>query len=164
MATKYVVRGMAEEGTCEHCGANCPKRRVYVQPVYADGDRGEVQAWGVICAGTVRSGSKSVRIQNQIVAEAKRADADREYAKRQKIARVVADNLSRDFGGGVVVVFQSAKDGANRLYRMTGRAIAGSYFAENAAGHIVRVDGSDADDVQFFAGLGFVQTTAAVAG
>jgi len=39
----------------------------------------------------------------------------------------------------------------------------GSYFAENAAGHIVRVDGTDAKDVQFYADLGFTQTTAAVA-
>jgi hypothetical protein len=39
----------------------------------------------------------------------------------------------------------------------------GSYFAENAAGHIVRVDGTDAADVEFYAARGFVQITATVA-
>jgi hypothetical protein len=52
--TGYKIMGMAEEGKCQHCGANCPKRRVYVMPVDADGNRGEVEAWGVICASKVR--------------------------------------------------------------------------------------------------------------
>jgi len=47
--TGYKIKGMAEEGTCEHCGANCPKRRVYVETA-----AGDVQAWGVICASKVR--------------------------------------------------------------------------------------------------------------
>jgi hypothetical protein len=51
----FKIMGMAEEGKCEHCGANCPKRRVYVMPVDADGNHdGEVQCWGVICASKVR--------------------------------------------------------------------------------------------------------------
>lgn len=159
----FKVLGMAEDGKCECCGANCPKRRVAVMPLDADGNQaGDVQFFGVICASKIRTGSKAVRFQNQILAEAKRADMDREYFTRQKMARVVADSLTRNFDG-VVVTFQSAKDGANRLYRMTGRNIIGSYFAENASGHIVRVDGNDANDVQFYADMGFTQTTAAVA-
>lgn len=48
--TRYEIKGMADEGRCEHCGANCPKRRVYVRPI----DGGEVQAWGVVCASRAR--------------------------------------------------------------------------------------------------------------
>lgn len=68
MATRYTIKGMAEEGTCEHCGANCPKRRVYVQPVNAEGDRGEVQAWGVICASKARGG-KGKASENDLMAK-----------------------------------------------------------------------------------------------
>jgi hypothetical protein len=51
----FKIMGMAEEGKCEHCGASCPKRRVYVMPVDADGNHdGDVQCWGVICASKVR--------------------------------------------------------------------------------------------------------------
>lgn len=51
----FKIMGMAEEGKCEHCGANCPKRRVYVMPVDCDGNHaGDVQCWGVICASKVR--------------------------------------------------------------------------------------------------------------
>lgn len=161
--TKFKVLGMADEGKCECCGANCPKRRVAVMPLDADGNHaGDVQFFGVICASKMRTGSKAVRFQNQIVAEAQRADMDREYHKRQKMARVMTDDLTRIFDG-MVVTFQSQRDGANRLYRMTGRSIIGSYFAQNAAGHLVRVDGADADDVRFYANLGFTQVTAAVA-
>lgn len=53
--SSYKIMGMAEEGKCEHCGANCPKRRVYVMPLESDGSHsGDVQAWGVICASKVR--------------------------------------------------------------------------------------------------------------
>lgn len=48
--TRYEIKGMADEGRCEHCGANCPKRRVYVRPI----DGGEVQAWGLVCASRAR--------------------------------------------------------------------------------------------------------------
>lgn len=54
--TSFKILGMADEGKCEHCGANCPKRRVYVMPVDADGCHGEVECWGVICASKVRGG------------------------------------------------------------------------------------------------------------
>jgi hypothetical protein len=149
----FKIMGMAEEGQCEHCGANCPKRRVYVMPVDVDGNHaGDVQCWGVICASKVRNhGSKAVRHQSAIVAEAQRVDADREYHNSRRIARIVAAGTDKP------------KNAANIVYNVTRRPIAGSYFAENQQGDIVRVDGSDAADVEFYAGRGFVQTTAAVA-
>ena len=42
------IIGLADEGKCECCGANCPKRRVLVAT-----ESGE-QAWGVVCASKAR--------------------------------------------------------------------------------------------------------------
>jgi hypothetical protein len=162
----FKIMGMAEEGKCEHCGANCPKRRVYVMPVDADGNHdGDVQCWGVICASKVRNnGSKAVRHQSAIIAQAQQADFDREYHARQKARRIVeCVPFFIDLGFGKGRVEENAKNAANCLYRMTNRSMIGSYFAENAAGHIVRVDGTDAADVEFYAARGFVQITETVA-
>jgi hypothetical protein len=162
----FKILGMAEEGKCDHCGANCPKRRVYVMPVDADGNHdGDVQCWGVICASKVRHrGSKAVRHQSAIVAEAQRADSDREYHARQKACRVVeCVPYAIDLGFNKFRMEDNPQAAANCLYRMTNRPRIGSYFAENAAGHIVRVDGTDAADVEFYAARGFVQITATVA-
>lgn len=162
--TGFKVMGMADEGQCEHCGANCPKRRVAIMPVDVDGNHaGNVEFWGVICASKVRHGSKSAGNQSRIVADAERADADREYHARQRASRIVTAVPFTFRDNGCTVTTDKPKDAANRIYRMTNRPIVGSYFAENTDGHIVRVDGTDAADVQFYADRGFVQTTAAVA-
>lgn len=157
----FKIMGMAEEGQCEHCGANCPKRRVAVMPVDADGGHGDVQFWGVICASKVRHrGSKAVRHQSAIVVEAQQADMNRKYLERQKTQRIidrVPFVIARAFGPDITL--DSARNAANVVYRGTNRPIVGSYFAENAAGHIVRVDGTDPVDVRFYADRGFVQVT-----
>ena len=44
----FKIIGADDEGKCDHCGANCPKRRVLVET--ANG----VESWGVICASKVR--------------------------------------------------------------------------------------------------------------
>ena len=162
--TSFKILGMAEEGKCEHCGANCPKRRVAVMPVDSDGCHGDVQFWGVICASKVRNhGSKAVRHQTAIIAQAQQADLDREYRTRQKMSRIVtAVPFVIDLGSIGKATHTHTANAANHLYRITNRPIVGSYFAENAEGHIVRVDGSDAADAEFYAARGFVQTTATV--
>ena len=163
--TSFKILGMTEEGKCEHCGANCPKRRVAVIPLDADGNHdGEPQFWGVICASKVRNrGSKAVRHQTAIIAQAEQADRDREYHTRQKMRRIVAAvPFVIDLGSLGKATHANAKDAANHMYRITNRPIVGSYFAENSEGHIVRVDGIDAADADFYAALGFVQTTATV--
>lgn len=49
----------------------------------------------------------------------------------------------------------SGRSQANYLFNSTGRRLDNSYFAENASGQIVRVDGSDPGDVSHFESLGF---------
>lgn len=146
MATFKVI-GMAEEGTCEHCGANCPRRRVLVVMTDADGNAcGDAQSWGVICASKVRSGgTTSARSQSRIISEAESADFSRERMIEAKMSRIT-DNASM----------------ANYRFMRTRREIIGSYFATDAAGMIVRVDATDAEDVEFFASRGFVQSSDSV--
>ena len=156
------LRVVANEGRCERCGTVCPKRRVEVQPVDADGNTcGEVQLWGVNCAAYARYGSKSQRHQSSVVAEANEAERQRAALERQKLARVAVVGRSYDFGGPATVVFcrggLDSENLANRLYNRTRRQIVGSYFARGPQGEVVRVDGSDAADVQFFADRGYVQ-------
>jgi hypothetical protein len=164
MSYKF-LRVVASEGRCEKCGTVCPKRRVEVLPVDADGNAcGEVQLWGVNCAALARYGSKSQRHQSSVVAEATEAERQRTAWERQNLARVAAVSRSYDFGAAVVVCGSgegndSPGNVANRLYHRTGRSLVGSYFARGPQGEVVRVDGSDAADVQFFVDRGYVQFT-----
>lgn len=155
---QYKVLGVVEEGTCDRCGTNCPKRRVAVEPV----DGGPVERWGVNCAALARHGSKSARHQSAVLAEAQKADRDREYHERQKLARVAVVGRVYEFGG--VAVTCPRHDNcpeaiANRLYHRTGRRLVGSYFAKGPHGEVVRVDGSDPADVSFFESRGFVRVS-----
>jgi len=151
MAAKFKILGMAEEGRCECCGANCPKRRVAVAPIDADGNEGEVQFFGVICAAKANR-STSARIVNAASNadyQAKLAAADRE---RQYAFRVSGEVP------GVVGEYGCTEEGkANLRYRRTGRSLIGSYFLANAAGQVVRVDGKDPVDVELFRSRGFVE-------
>jgi len=157
------LRVTSNDGQCEKCGTNCPKRRVEVLPVDADGNAcGPVQLWGVNCAAFARYGSKSQRHQSRVVAEANEAERQRAAREREKLARVAAVSRSYNFGGAAVVCGSgegndSLGNVANRLYHRTGRSLAGSYFARGPYGEVVRVDGSDAADVQFFVARGYVQ-------
>lgn len=160
----YKILGVTEEGRCDRCGTNCPKRRVAVQPVDVDGNPcGDVESWGCNCAALAKYGSKSARNQSAVLAEAEKADRDREYHVRQKLARVAVVGKSYDFGGPATVVFcRGGLDGenlANRLFRRTGRRTVGSYFANGPQGEVVRVDGSDPADVAFFESRGFVRVS-----
>jgi hypothetical protein len=145
MAAKFKILGMAEEGRCECCGANCPRRRVAVAPIDADGNEGEVQFFGVICAAKANR-STSARIVNAASNadyQAKLAAADRE---RRFAYRVEAE-----------VPGDTPQGRANLRYRRTGRSLIGSYFLANAAGQIVRVDGKDPVDVELFRSRGFTE-------
>ena len=161
MATKYKILGMADEGTCEHCGANCPKRRVGIVAVDADGNAtAEPFSVGCICAAELtgnRSRSNANRIRQQAENADRMAQLHREDEERRFQFRVNGkwhpdvDPASRD-----------TKAAANMRYRATGRPLVGSYLAQNDAGQIVRVDGNSAADVAMFAGRGFRQITGAV--
>jgi hypothetical protein len=48
-----------------------------------------------------------------------------------------------------------SRNDANMRYSRTGRGVEGSYFAENAEGKVVRVDGKDAADVAYWSQAGF---------
>jgi hypothetical protein len=78
----FKIMGMADEGKCEHCGANCPKRRIYVMPVDADGNHdGEVQRWGVICASKARGNKGSASDAQHLAKFARHIDRVRAVAE-----------------------------------------------------------------------------------
>lgn len=168
-AMNYKVIGSSDEGMCDRCGKEGLKRTVAVVACDADGAElaGE-EHWGVCCAAYAKFGSKSYASQNKIVAEAMKADAAREYDVDTRVARI-ATGLIHTYremfpvSHTETITFDCLKAAANYKYRLTGRGLAGSYFASNTEGHIVRVDGSDAVDVAFYSERGFKQVTTAVA-
>jgi hypothetical protein len=148
----YKILGMAGEGECEHCGAHCRRRRVAVQSVAADGSVGDVEQWGVICAGQARYGSRSAANGARIQREAEQAD---------QLGRLERLDQERRFqfrtsGPVDAGIADNPKAAANDRYRRTGRPFAGSYLAANAAGEIVRVDGNDPADVATYTARGYV--------
>ncbi len=152
-ANVFKILGMAEEGICEQCGTTCPRRRVAVQR-----DGGDVQLLGVNCAAAARFGSKAARHQAAIRTAAEAADrqaaaeaADRERRFNHRIAGPV------DAGW-----MHNPAAAANERYRKTGRRFEGSYLAADAAGHVIRIDGTDQLDVELFHGRGFTATTAPI--
>lgn len=166
--TGFKIIGSSDEGQCDRCGKQGLKRTVAVAPCDADGlEIGIVEHWGVCCAAYAKHGKRSVAAQNKVIAEAKQADDARAYELSTKVARI-ADGLTTTYRVSFPVshtesvTFCHIKDMANWKYRRTGRNLNGSYFASNAMGHIVRVDGKDTEDVSFYAGMGFVQITSAV--
>jgi tRNA G26 N,N-dimethylase Trm1 len=109
--TRYEIKGMADEGKCEHCGANCPKRRVYVRPI----DGGEVEAWGVVCASRARGERGTATDAKHLSTFARAVDAYR-------AANGEASELSRVCGRygypyekarGVVNVWRTSGGGAS---------------------------------------------------
>ena len=163
MQYKY-LRVVANEGRCEKCGTVCPKRRVEVLPVDESGAaNGDVRLWGVNCAAFARYGSKSRKHQDLVLSGIRVERERRAFNDRARLKRVavhgqadVIDAVFVECGKGDSNHPESL---ANRLYRRTGRPVVGSYFAKGSDGQVVRVDGGDDEDVQFFASLGYVQVT-----
>ena len=167
MQYKY-LRVVANEGRCEKCGTVCPKRRVEVLPVDENGAAsGDVLLWGVNCAAFARYGSKSRKHQDLVLSDIRVEQERRAFNDRSRLKRIavngqsyVIDTVLVECGKGESNHPESL---ANRLYRRTGRSVVGSYFAKGPDGQVVRVDGGDAEDVQFFTGLGYIQTSQKVA-
>ncbi len=152
----YKILGSSDHGECELCGKKGLKRTVAICTVDADGQQTTSEEhWGVCCAALAMFGSKSAKNQNKVQRELERLEQERIQAERsrQMDEKVKLGRISQD----------GDRNNANRFYHRSGRSVQGSYFAKNEAGAVVRVDGKDAKDVQFFAGRGFEQFTEAVA-
>lgn len=165
----YKTLGVVEEGECERCGTHCPKRRIAVVPVDADGNPcGDVERWGCNCAALARFGSKARRYQSVILAEADQAARERELNERAWLARVVkvgepvvlwVSDQSRSFLVDPPASLDDAKSLANRKYNASRAKLVGSYFAQRGDSEIVRVDGGRREQVEFFEQIGFFRVS-----
>jgi hypothetical protein len=112
----FKIMGMAEEGKCEHCGANCPKRRVYVMPVDADGNHaGDVQCWGVICASKVRGDKGTATDVKYLSRFARHVDRIREVVSAgggyREIYRATIYGYPFNIANGVVQIWSHHRPG-----------------------------------------------------
>jgi hypothetical protein len=171
---RFRVLGMTDAaGHCELCGTYCPARRVAVELVDVDGAAtGDVQYWGVVCAAEARSGRRDSTIARQLRQEAEEAGAyaaDRPHAGRRpgrpaaprQLSRRAAAQLAAARAADDRIVWARAGatiDQAETNYRHTGRPMAGSYLAADAAGRVARVDATDSADVARFTAAGFTTT------
>lgn len=74
-ASRFKVHGITDEpGHCELCGTYCPRRRVAVELIDADGSTtGDIQLWGVVCAAEARHGRRDGTLARMLRAEAEEA-------------------------------------------------------------------------------------------
>ena len=103
--TRYEIKGMADEGKCEHCGANCPKRRVYVRPI----DGGEVEAWGVVCASRARGERGTATDAKHLSTFARAVDAYRAAnGEASELSRVCGRyGYPYNVSGGVLYIWRT---------------------------------------------------------
>jgi hypothetical protein len=74
---RFKTLGITDEpGYCDLCGTRCPRRRVAVELIDADGSTtGDVQLWGVVCAAEARHGRRDSTLARMLRAEAEEAGA-----------------------------------------------------------------------------------------
>lgn len=136
-----IVKGITDERTeCECCGKKNIKCTVALGLTDADGNwTGDVVHYGRDCAARALYGRTSASLATRVEREALAIVHAAKLTASQKMARVVsADDLQT----------------ANRRYAATRRPLAESYFARRG-NEVVRVDGSDAADAEWFSTAGF---------
>ena len=129
-----VLGKMEAERPCDCCGTNLLKTAVVIEL-----ENGTQLQVGRDCAAKAIHGRKTSANARKIDQAASNAEHEANCLNSAKMARIA-----------------EKKNEANHRFNATGRPVAGSFFAING-GNVVRVDGSDAVDVQWFADQGFVQ-------
>jgi hypothetical protein len=178
-ASRFKIHGMTDEpGHCELCGTYCPRRRVAVELIDADGSTtGDVQLWGVVCAAEARHGRRDSTLARMLRDEAEQAGTytgavparrrpARGAAPRRQTRKEAARLAARAFAESQAVWLRTdaqvpaslnatLNHAAAYRYQQTRRPKAGAYFVADAAGRVAVVDGTDAADVELFARHGF---------
>lgn len=129
-----------ERETCDCCGKRGLKRVVALEK-----KSGEVVYYGSNCAALALYGKKTPALAKRIDLEAQAIERERERLHASKLARVATE-----------------KGIANYNYNRTRRPAELSYFASRGP-EVVRVDGSDMVDVEFYKSIGFTQSSKTVA-
>lgn len=149
------VLGITDDRTdCDCCGKVNLKCTVALER-----ESGELVYFGRHCAALAVHGSKSARNVSRIESAALQAMQEAEHNRKSKLARIADDRPVTCIvdGKAMPIGFTDPKCKANYLYNRTQRPLPGSYFATRGD-QIVRVDGNDQIDVQFYATEGFMPT------
>lgn len=154
MSEPYIPSQWRALGTCDHvntcqcCGKADLKRTIAIEH-----ESGGISYYGVNCAARALLGSNSLTARSRI--ERAVLDADRQRQRDEEhLAIMIEQRVKR---------IANSKSEANQRYNISGRQLRGSYFATHTDGRIVRVDGTDPDDVEFYSVSGFVQSSAPIA-
>lgn len=180
---RFRTLGMTDApGHCDLCGTFCPRRRVAIELIDADGaTTGDVQLWGVVCAAEARHGRRDATLARQLRDEAEEAGTytgpasgrrgGRGPAPRRQTARQAARLAALAAADERIVWIRTtspvpaelaaaAADGrpwlaAEARYIETGRRRdAGQHYAHADGRHAV-VDATDPADVARFERHGF---------
>ena len=156
-----------DEDVCE-CGY-CGKRNLKFTVVLQH-EAGGLLRYGRDCAARMllgrRSESAAAKVERVARQEAERqsqAAADLLQRRLNRIATGQPVFITLPTGERLPIKFDGPKQEANYRYHRTGRALPGSYFAQRGS-QIVRIDGTDNDDVAFFEAAGFVAMSTPVSG
>jgi hypothetical protein len=186
MSTRFKTLGITDQpGHCDLCGTYCPRRRVAVELIDADGSTtGDVQLWGVVCAAEARHGRRDSTLARMLRDEAEEAgaytgavparrrraaatprrqtrkEAERAAAQAAAEARIVWNRTACSVPADVAADPEAA---AGYRYRMMGRPMEGSYLAGHDDGRTARIDGNDLADVARFERCGFRRLAEALA-
>ena len=138
----WTIKGTGTSGgTC----AACKKKNLKVTIVILED--GSTVPWvcGRDCAAKLVYGESNPKNLKRIEAEARQADLAAAQKKQRKRERISI--------GGI--------DKTNRLYIQSGRPNTGSYLASKGDA-VVRVDGTDPEDVMFYEMMGFLKASATI--
>ena len=135
----WTVKGTGVPGgTCRHCN----KKNLKVTIVIQDDSGTAPWSCGRDCAAKLVYGESNSKNLKRIEAEARQADLAVAQKKQRKRERIAIGSV----------------DKTNQRYIQSGRPNTGSYIASKGDA-VVRVDGSDPEDVAFYEAAGFVQVS-----
>jgi hypothetical protein len=158
----------ADSGECDRCGTICPKERVLMAAVDADGvvRKDMTESWGKCCAAAYCYGSKSKANRDRVSSAVAEFQRNEQAQHDQWMRRIATDSTFvytnvRYTASGYAIKDESVIDlgcvlgACNRKYSATGLPVQGSIAMINDQGHMVRTAGDRPQEREFYASKGF---------
>jgi hypothetical protein len=158
----------ADSGECDRCGTICPKERVLMAAVDADGvvRKDMTESWGKCCAAAYCYGSKSKTNRDRVtsaIAEYQRNEQAQHHMWMRRIATdatfeyvdVRYTNSGFRIEERKTIHLECVLSAANRKYSATRLPVEGSIAMINDQGHMVRTAADRPQEREFYASKGF---------